>query len=255
MKEELAIESALFSAGRALDLDEIKDATGLPKPDIRKAARKLMQRYRRKETSLEIVKIGPKYAMQLKTEYGEHARKLAKADVPMKLLKTLALIAFHQPLRQSKLKEMIGDKVYVHVHELRDLKLVRAVRDGRSKLLSTSKLFPEYFGIDAMRKDSIKRFLGKKVGLDEIMEETPGEGDSGEGKEERPTEGTPDHDVPVESPTGDESEVETQEVEGSTEESSAGEIQEVEGSTKESSAGENPEENPEKSPEESGSNQ
>jgi len=201
MKNELIIEAALFSAGRALDAGEISEATGLRKPEIRTAVRKLMRRYRKAETSLEVVKIGSKYSMQLKTDYGEHARKLARADIPGKLLKTLALIAYHQPLRQSKLREMIGDKVYDHVKELHELRLVRAVRDGRTKLLYTTKLFPEYFGIDATKKDAIKRYLAKRAGIEEIMaaerersgeenieedgeKEIPGKAGNGEGNDE-----------------------------------------------------------------------
>jgi segregation and condensation protein B len=78
-------------------------------------------------------------------------------------LKTLALIAFHQPVKQSNLRRMIGPKVYDHVDELSAMKLINAKKHGTTEMLTTTKLFPEYFGIDTTKPEEIREFLAKKV--------------------------------------------------------------------------------------------
>jgi segregation and condensation protein B len=116
-------------------------------------------------TALEVRQAGAKWAMQLKTAYVEHAQSLAQMEIPKKTLKTLALIAFHQPLLQSDLVDMIGSKTYDHVKELEEIGLVRARPKGLSKVLTTSTEFPEYFGIPATDTAEIRSYLAKKVGL------------------------------------------------------------------------------------------
>jgi segregation and condensation protein B len=118
------------------------------------------ERARKNETSLEIVKCGEKYAMQLMTRYAKYAKKLATTEIPERLLKTLALIAYHQPIEQSRLREMIGKKVYQHVKELHQLGLIRAKKHWRTKILTTSKSFEEYFEFNPTDKKKIAEYLG-----------------------------------------------------------------------------------------------
>ncbi len=171
--DENVIEATLFSAGRPLSYEEIRDAIGVSKAQFDKLFKSLKKRYRETNSSLEVEKLGRKYVLQLKTNYVEYIKSLARREIPMKLLKTLALIAFHQPLKQSDLKRMIGPKVYDHIPELREFGLVRVRRDPPTKLLYTTEKFNEYFGIKAGSKDKkeIRRILAEKVGI--ILEEKP----------------------------------------------------------------------------------
>ncbi|MCK4280200.1 MAG: SMC-Scp complex subunit ScpB, partial [Candidatus Thorarchaeota archaeon] len=59
-----------------------------------------------------------------------------------------------------------GTHCYDHVHELVEKKFIEAVPQGRSKLLSTSPLFSDYFGLDtdkirlkAQLKHQMRRIL------------------------------------------------------------------------------------------------
>ncbi|HEC94721.1 MAG TPA: SMC-Scp complex subunit ScpB [Thermoplasmatales archaeon] len=165
-KEMRLVESALFSAGRAISVDEIKEATRLSPKKIRAALDALMEKHNESdESSMEIVKAGNKYAMQLKPVYAEHTRKLAKPEIPFHVMKTLALIAYHQPIRQADLRRMIGPKVYDHVDLLVEKKLVNSKPLGSTELLTTSRLFPEYFGIDSTKPEEIREFLARKTGI------------------------------------------------------------------------------------------
>ena len=101
---------------------------------------------------------------------------VARPEIESNLLKTLTLIAFHQPLKQSNLRRMIGTKAYEHVDDLVSLKLIHSKKHGSTEMLTTTKLFPEYFGIETTNPDEIREFLTKKVagkikGTTEINEE------------------------------------------------------------------------------------
>jgi segregation and condensation protein B len=165
-KEKRLIESVLFSAGKPISINEIKDTTNLSTKKIKETIDELINDYnveRKNETSMEVVRAGDKYAMQVKKKYSEQSFMVSKPEIENNLLKTLTLIAFHQPLKQSNLRRMIGQKAYDHVDELSDLKLIHSRKHGSTEMLTTTKLFPEYFGIDSTNPEDIKDFLIKKV--------------------------------------------------------------------------------------------
>ena len=165
-KEQRLVESVLFSASKPVTINEIKEATGLTPNKVKKTIDELIEDYnekRKNETSMEIVKAGDKFAMQVKKKFTEQSVMIAKPEIENNLLKTLTLIAFHQPLKQSNLRRMIGTKAYEHVDDLAELKLIHTKRHGATEMLTTTKLFPEYFGIDSTDPEQIKSFLMKKV--------------------------------------------------------------------------------------------
>jgi segregation and condensation protein B len=88
---------------------------------------------------------------------------IAEPEIENNLLKTLTLIAFDQPLKQSNLRRMIGPKAYDHVDALSDMKLINARKYKSTEMLTTTKRFPEYFGIDGTKPEEIKEFLMKKT--------------------------------------------------------------------------------------------
>ena len=164
--EKRLIESILFSSSKPVSANEIKETTGLTPNKIKKIINELIDDYnvkRKNETSVEIVKAGEKYAMQVKKKYVDQSIMISKPEIKSNLLKTLTLIAFHQPLKQSNLRRMIGVKAYEHVDELTTMKLVHSKKHGSTEMLTTTKLFPEYFGIDSTKPEDIRDFLIKKV--------------------------------------------------------------------------------------------
>lgn len=166
VKEDRIVESLLFSAGKPLSLEEIQETTGLSPKHITDAIDHLMQSYnqdRKAETSLEIVKAGNKFIMQVKKTFTDKSMMVAKPEIRTDLLKTLALIAFHQPVKQSNLRHMIGERIYGDVDQLMNMHLVHSEPHGATEVLTTTRLFPEYFGIDSTKPEEIREFLAKKV--------------------------------------------------------------------------------------------
>lgn len=165
------VESALFSSDGAVSVNKIKEATGFSSKKILSAIEKLREEYNKdKNRSMEIIKAGNKYAMQLKTKYVDKVRPLAKAEIPPHVLKTLSLIAFHQPIKQSSLRRMAGPKIYDHVDLLADKKLIKTKKHRNTEMITTSSFFPEYFGINKTKPDEIRDFLATKTGIKESEE-------------------------------------------------------------------------------------
>jgi chromosome segregation and condensation protein ScpB len=104
--------------------------------------------------------------MQVRSEYTPAVRSVAAPEVDPRLLRTLALIAYHQPILQSDLQEMLGPKVYEHVRELKALGLISATPKGATKELTTTQKFPEYFGIESAKREDIKKFMADRVGIE-----------------------------------------------------------------------------------------
>lgn len=166
IKEQRLVESVLFSASKPVSINEIKEATSLTPNKIKKTLDELIDDYnvkRKNETSMEIIKAGDKFTMQVKKKYIDQSVMIAKPEIESNLLKTLTLIAFHQPLKQSNLRRMIGTKAYEQVDELAAMKLIHTKKHGTTEMLTTTKLFPEYFGIDTTNPEEIRDFLIKKV--------------------------------------------------------------------------------------------
>ena len=166
INEKRLIESVLFSASKPVSINEIKETTGLTPDKIKKTIEELIEDYnvkRKNDTSMEIIKAGDKFTMQVKKKYIDQSVMIAKPEIDDNLLKTLTLIAFHQPLKQSNLRRMIGTKAYEHVDDLADMKLIHSKKHGTTEMLTTTKLFPEYFGIDSTKPEEIRDFLIRKV--------------------------------------------------------------------------------------------
>jgi len=165
LKETRIIEAALFSAGQPISIEELKLSTELKEKEIKNALKELIKEYGNRETAIEVSKVGDKYAMQLKPAYATHVQKFAAMEIPLKVLKTAALIAYHQPVKQSDLLGMVGHKVYDHVKILSDMGLIRRRESGRTKLITTTERFSEYFGISSTERAEIKRWLMEKMNI------------------------------------------------------------------------------------------
>jgi len=60
---------------------------------------------------------------------------------------TLAVIAYKQPIKQSVVIKIRGNKSYDHIKKFRELGLVIAKKDGHTNILNLSEEFYEYFNV------------------------------------------------------------------------------------------------------------
>jgi len=165
MNPRAIVEAALFSAGKALTPEELARTTRLGPDVVREHLRALSKEYTKRDSAIEVAQIGTKWTMQIRSDYAERTRSFAPPEIDRDLLKTAALIAYHQPLLQSDLFDMIGSKVYEHTKGLEDLGLVNRKPSGRSLALTTTRYFAEFFGLKSTDREGIRRLMAQKAGV------------------------------------------------------------------------------------------
>lgn len=168
--EKGMVEAALYSAGRTLDLAELAEVTRLPPKTIEGHLESLASEYDARGSALEIARVGPKWTMQIRFDFAEWAQRFAAPELSRDLLKTVALIAYHQPILQSDLSDMIGWRVYEHTQALERLGLILRKPKGRSLELTTSQSFPDFFGLRATDREGIRKIMAEKAGVSEASE-------------------------------------------------------------------------------------
>ena len=141
------IEAALFAAGKALSLKDLSRLSDLSEEGVRALAEELVRDYSLRESGMEIRGFEDRYVMQVRASLARDVISVAPKEIDAPLIRTLAIIAYKQPLKQSNLAEIRGNKSYSHVKELEQMGLISAKKTGRTKLLTTTKGFAEYFGL------------------------------------------------------------------------------------------------------------
>ncbi|MCX8173612.1 MAG: SMC-Scp complex subunit ScpB [Thermoplasmata archaeon] len=175
----LVIEALLFSSGREMSVREIAQMLGLEEKDVRKGCRELVQRYRKANTAIEIGRVGTRFVMRLRPEFVGVAVPVAMPELEKDEIKTLALIAFYQPLKQSVLSKMVGSKVYEHIEKLKRMELIKTKKSGATFTLTTTRKFLVYFGIPSAKKEEIRKWVASKVGIELKQEDVPPPGAQG----------------------------------------------------------------------------
>ncbi|MEM0501953.1 MAG: SMC-Scp complex subunit ScpB [Thermoplasmata archaeon] len=165
MEVKQLVEAALFSSDEPVKISDLTKYLRIDNKSAYKAIKELQKEYNERNSSIEIVRIGKRYVMQLKEEYREMVNVFGKPELDKDVLKTLAIIAYYQPIKQSDLRELVGEKIYEHVKILKGKKLIKSKNYGKTTILSLTKNFNTYFGISAMDSQSIKKYLADKLNL------------------------------------------------------------------------------------------
>jgi segregation and condensation protein B len=159
------VEAALYVAGCPLNLKELCSVLKTrSKNKARKLAKMLMREYASRNTALEVLELkDERYVLQLKAEFTPHVRRLVKRPLlSTGPLKTLAYIAYRQPVSQKRVVDVRGHHVYGHIKLLKETGLVVGERRGRSTVLRTTEYFADYFGLShdlsAMKRQLKKVF-------------------------------------------------------------------------------------------------
>ena len=159
------LESALYSAGRPLTVEELIKASGTESRQKTLAVLdSIIKRMKNIFKAIEIVILPDgSYVFQLKPEYSSSVRKYASKPLLSRATqKTLSYIAYMQPISSRQLLETRGSGIYAHLKELRQLNFIEHQSVGRLKIYSTTEKFQKYFGIEG-DVDALKQKLFKRV--------------------------------------------------------------------------------------------
>jgi chromosome segregation and condensation protein ScpB len=143
------IEAALFMSPNAMSVSEISKATGIMSPGaIESIIAQLISEYDGRDTSLKIMAISGKYMFSLKDEYISKVSSLASGpDISRGALRILAYISKNNEVLQSELVKYFGSSTYDYMKELEEKEFIEAKKYKRSKKITTTPKFSEYFSV------------------------------------------------------------------------------------------------------------
>jgi segregation and condensation protein B len=98
--------------------------------------------------------------MRIKPEYEDNVTPLIpETDMPKGMLKTLAMIAYEQPIKQSYLVKIRGNRVYDYMPKLEQLEFIERKDVGHTKIISTTAKFNKYFRINDAKELVMKKAI------------------------------------------------------------------------------------------------
>ena len=159
------LESALYSAGRPLTLEELVKASGTEsRQKTIVTLDSIIKKMKNVFKAIEVVILPDgNYVFQLKPEYSSSIRKYASKPLLSRATqKTLSYIALEQPISSKQLLEVRGSGVYAQLKELRQLNFIEHQAIGRLRIYSTTEKFQKYFGIEG-DVTALKQKLFKKI--------------------------------------------------------------------------------------------
>lgn len=156
---ETMLEATLFGAGKSMSPEELAEAMDEDVIEVIHALNALQSTLkRRRGGAIQLAAVGRRWALEVKPSLADYLPEVAKPVVSEALLKTLSLIAYHQPMPQSRLVELVGQKAYDHVRALAHLGLIERRRDGNTRRLGTTRRFSETFGCPHTERKKVRKW-------------------------------------------------------------------------------------------------
>ncbi len=157
---EKKVEAVLFTAGRELSAERIASLCSLEAEEVEKIIKNLMELYRQRESSLQIVIKDEGWKLTVKDEFVPLVSNLAAStEMEKPLMETLAVIAWKYPVVQSEVIKLRHATAYEHMKELEKRGFIEKVRFGRTYQVKLTKKFFEYF--DLPSEEAKKAFIDK----------------------------------------------------------------------------------------------
>lgn len=143
------LEASLYVAGRPLDLKTLCSVLRTRSVvKVKRLAKMLSDDYDVRGSALEILELADeRFVLQLRPEFTPQVRRLAIHPLLTSgPLKTLAYVAFRQPVSQAHVILVRGSHAYGHVRQLEELGLIVKERAKRGCVVKTTEFFADYFG-------------------------------------------------------------------------------------------------------------
>ncbi|MFZ1970721.1 MAG: SMC-Scp complex subunit ScpB [Candidatus Nanoarchaeia archaeon] len=152
------VEAIFFISGRFLSMQELISISDLNPIILKEIIEKLKDRYNKEDSSIEIVERGGSWKMDIRKEFSDVVNKLATGNSEFSKAEreTLAIIAYKQPIKQSVIIKIRGNKSYDHIKKFIEIGLVKKKKVGHTNELSLSEEFYDYFNVSDP-KDFLKQ--------------------------------------------------------------------------------------------------
>jgi len=142
------VEAALFVSETPLSLYTLKKISGISSQrDLKKVLDQIKKELEKDSRGIELALTGEGYQLQVKDQFLERVADLTThSDISRGALRTLSIVTLKQPILQSEIVKIQGNKAYNYIKSLEKKKLIKTERAGRTKKINTTKEFERYFG-------------------------------------------------------------------------------------------------------------
>jgi segregation and condensation protein B len=139
------VEAALFISGKFMSIQELVALTDVNPILLRRILEDLSDKY--SESGIEVIHQNNMWKMDVSREYVWMVNKLASgsSEFTKAEQESLAIIAYKQPIKQSVLIKIRGNKGYDHVRKFVEMGLINKKRIGHTAELTLNDNFHEYF--------------------------------------------------------------------------------------------------------------
>ena len=141
------VEAVLFASGKFLEVNKIGEMLNLGSVGIVKnAIEELKEEYGRKDSAIEILEQGGSYRMHIKPDFIPFVKDLmTETEFDRPTISTLAIIAWKQPILQSRIVKIRGNTAYDHLKFLEEKEFITRKPRGLTKIVKLTPKFYEYF--------------------------------------------------------------------------------------------------------------
>lgn len=141
------IEALLFASPTGIMLSEISEKVKLPDKKCVNLLKEL--RKEREGKPIQIVFEGNRWKMIVRDDLTPslHGMVALPPEIGKSIIKTLAVIAYKTPVKQSDIIYIRGNKAYDHIKRLEEEGFIKSKPQGRTKILKLSQRFYDYFHV------------------------------------------------------------------------------------------------------------
>ena len=147
------IEAIFFVAGKFLNMVELVSFSDLNPIIIREIIEELKKKYGGDDSVIKIIEKGEAertmWKMDVAHEHANITNRIAAGSSEFTKAEqgTLAIVAFKQPIKQSIVIKIRGNKAYDHIKRFYELGLVKKKKIGHTYELSLTDEFYDYFNV------------------------------------------------------------------------------------------------------------
>lgn len=163
MDKKALVEAALFVSDQPLSIEKLSEIASIPQQELENILQELESELSSSKHGIELVKTPEGYELRVKPAYRDRVARLAPfSDLSDGMMRTLAIVAIKQPVKQSMIVRYQGNKAYGYIEALERKGLIKTEKFGRTKLVTTTPDFEKYFG---KTQEEIKKFMEEKASI------------------------------------------------------------------------------------------
>ena len=134
------LDAMLFTTDEPISIEALQKNLKTSRLEVEKLLTQLREKYSDPNCGIKLSEAGG-FRLVVKQEYLEKVSHLTPhADMSRGLLRVLSIIAYHEPIKQSDIVKVVGNRTYDYIKNLESRGLITSEKKSRTKMLKTTPL-------------------------------------------------------------------------------------------------------------------